>query len=92
MKHVAGQIAEVAHGVADRRDDFRLARLSPRGRWQLVFADEELQALQDGVRFLARVLAEADEFVAGEDRAFDRGAGVIGMRAEIERDIGAHRA
>ena len=48
-----------------------------------------LQARQHAARLLARVLAEAVEFVAGEDRAFHRGADVLGEGAEIERDIGA---
>ncbi len=40
------------------------------------------------MRLLARVFAEADEFIAGEDRAFDHCAGVLGHAAEFERDVG----
>ena len=56
---------------------------------QFVFFYEDLKPGEDGARFLAGVLAEALEFVAGEDGSFDGRADVIGERGEVERDFGA---
>ena len=63
--------------LRDRRDDFGLARLHA-GGGQFVFLHEDLQPREHAARFLARVLAEALEFVAGEDGALHGGADVLG--------------
>ena len=68
------------------RDDLGLAGLHARGD-QLVFLHHDLQARQDTVRPLARVLAEADKFIAGQHRALDRRADVFAQAREIEREF-----
>ncbi len=78
-EHVAGKIADAAHYVGDAGDDLGFAGLGA-GRVNFMFLDDDLQPRQNAALVLAGVLAEAIEFVTGENGALDGGADVLRKR------------